>query len=715
MRCLRHSGRAAAAPAPNACPIRRRIRARAAECVSFDVGSPSELRRLRTLTQSLQLDGLPAPAGGLPERSAAARAAAAAAAAAALASAPAADGGDAAVAGSDAEEESHLISRELKDCSCCQDVLDVLSDELSHMSPHNTVTALGRLSALAKRAPASDRAAALAAPPFGGLLRLLARQLPEMSAFQLVNALYSAAALGAPLSRVPGLLPAADAAVARLAPSFNDRDVCSALYAYALLRHGKPGSGAAAALLARAQSLLDARALEGRGVSMLLWAVGSLGLRHSGLTGAAERALLADGGALLRGMASQGVANCAWGLAKATGGQVDAALLDHALSVMASLGDDVKPQEVLNTLWACARCRHDPQAAWGPLLRYCERHAAALTPADVASLFHALGTFGRTPEPGAAPALLARARELLPRMAPLEAASLYRGLGLAGLADSDAWRDLTGDALPAAWAAGQLSDSTKRMAFQGFLAGRLSGAAEALPADMLLDLKAAWDQGLAARPRAAPPAAARRGGGAGGAAAARRAAPGCEVHSLLEGLGVRHDVDVATRDGLSVVDVQLRAGGGRWVALQVAGEHEFASNSGQKLGPAALQQSLLEKAGYEVRWLSARDVAGKPPHRRALYVAELLRALGVGVPDGALRAAEQQAEGGAAAAAPGGGARRRGGRGQAAGGGGGGAVVSSGEAELLFSDPKVSGANGRRRGGGGGGGKGGSRRLFPNV
>ena len=762
-----------------------------------------------------QIDGgIPAPPGngGLPERSAGARAAtAAAAAAAALAAAAMAppagstasaddgddDGGPATPAAasfssldaagaatatatataseSDGEEESVLLSREIKECRCCQDVLDIVSDEAGHMSPHNTVTALGRLAALLKRAPPGERAAALQSSALAAALRLFARQAPDMTPFQLVNALYSAAVMGAPVaSAAPELMPAADAAVAARAHEFNDRDVCSALYAYALLRPAKRGGargsgsgstssstsssssngttssssngtssssnsggggGGAAALTApmllaaRAQSLLDTGRVEGRGVSMVLWAAGSLGLRHPGLCSAARRALLADGGAMLRGLSAQGVANCVWGMAKAGLGSLDAALLDAALARVAALGDAPRPQEVLNVLWACARARHDPLAHWAPLLAYCARRANELAPADIAALFHALGAFAHSPPPAALAPLLARAEELLPRMTALEACSLYRGLGLCGATDSGAWRALTADAVPAAWRRGELDAAAKRMAFQGFLAGRLAGAEGAtLPADALADLKAAWDAGLAARPRVGGGAGAngrqrRRRGGYGAAAHADAAAssgpPAAEAAALLDQLGVRHDADVPTRDGLSVVDIQLQAGGGRWVALQVAGDHEFAANGGQKLGAAALQQALLEKAGYEVRWLAARDLAGKPPARRALYMVELLRSLGVGVSKTAARLAEERAEGGGGEAGGGGGGasassgsssggassrgsggRGRGGRGAAASWDGG--VVRVSEAELLFDDPKVAGGRG---GGGGGGGR----------
>jgi hypothetical protein len=594
-----------------------------------------------------------------------------------------------------------MISSEFKECRCCQDVLDVLEDEIGRMTPHNTVTALGRLAALSKRLPAAERAQVLASPPFVAALQLLARQFADMNAFQVVNALYSAAVMGAPLAKAPALMAAADAALARLSSELNARDVCSALYALALLKHARPAHGVAQLLLSRAQSLLDTGALDARGVSTVLWAAGSLGLRHSGLSSAATRALLADGGALLRGMTSQGVANCVWGLAKANGGAVDAALLEGALGAIAALGDECKPQEVLNTLWACARCRHDPGPHWAPLLRYCARHASSLAPADAASLFHALGTFGHAPDADAAAALLPRARELLPRMAPLEACSLYRGLGLSGLVNNDLYDELTSSGVPRAHAAGQLAPSTKRMAFQGFLAGRLQGVAAQMPPEAATGLAAAWRDGLAARPSC--------GGGSGG----RRSALGAEVRALLQQLGVRHDADVATRDGLLVVDLQLRAGGGRWVALQVAGEHEFTSNGGTKLGAASLQQAVLERNGYEVRWLSAHDLGAVPRHRRPLYVAELLRALGVGVDAAALRLAEQQAEGGAAAAgaaaAAAGGPRGRGGRSGSGGRGDfDGGVVKVREAELLFDDPKVSGGRGRR--GGGGGGKAGARR-----
>mgnify|MGYP001807194033 CR=1 FL=1 len=56
-----------------------------------------------------------------------------------------------------------------------------------------------------------------------------------------------------------------------------------------------------------------------------------------------------------------------------------------------------------------------------------------------------------------------------------------------------------------------------------------------------------------------------------------------------------------TRDGLAVIDVALKAGPERYVALEVVAEADTAANSRQMLGPNAVKRQLLEKNGWEVR------------------------------------------------------------------------------------------------------------------
>jgi hypothetical protein len=705
----------------------------------------------------------------------------------------------AAAAAAAAQDDDAALQQELLDCACWRDVMDVVEDEAAGMSARNLVLALSKLARGRKAAaaadaetaadPAADRAALLASPGLSALLARLEDSLRTMTAFQAANALYSLALLGVrldgPSAPRPQLGAAADAAVARLAPSYNERDVASTLYAAAVSRR-PPSDAAAVPLLRRAQALVARGEMAPRGVAMALWSCATLmqqGERQQGqqqqqqkaeerqqqseeeekqeaadtagtegeAAEAAEAAAAAAAAPKRRGkqqqqqqqpsessafaaavgpfagvaaaflskpdafaeLAPQGVANACWAVARLQG-SAPAQLLEQACELLAACcraeekggvaappsaaaasaaatttPSECRPQEVLNTLWACVRSRHHPRAALPAVVRYCARRAPQLAAADVSSLFHALGTFGHdaagdedgggkasggggggksgkgssasstsTPTPPPLQALLRRAEELLPSMHPVEAASLYWGLGLARAAEGAVFERLTADVLPAMWRDGRLSQrALQRQVFTGYLCHRLAGGKGSLPREMLAELKQAWAEGLGG---GAPPPSA-----AASAPRPRLSPLARDLHRRLRSLRVAHDAGARTPDGLAAVDAALRAGGGALVALQLGAEGDYASNLSPRklLGPALFRRDLLERNGFaRVRVVPANEYAAVPMHARPAYVAELLRGLGVGVRRDVLEAAAAESaeataggkakRGGAAAAAP---------------------------------------------------------------
>jgi hypothetical protein len=99
---------------------------------------------------------------------------------------------------SDTEEASDKeLQAEFQESNCCQDVLDIVADELPRFAPHHTVTALNRLAKLARGMSWEARREALSDSSFVKLLEKLQAQADagRLNAFQLSTSLYSCAAL----------------------------------------------------------------------------------------------------------------------------------------------------------------------------------------------------------------------------------------------------------------------------------------------------------------------------------------------------------------------------------------------------------------------------------------------------------------------------------------------------------------------------------------
>ncbi|KAG2449241.1 hypothetical protein HYH02_005987 [Chlamydomonas schloesseri] len=228
----------------------------------------------------------------------------------------------------------------------------------------------------------------------------------------------------------------------------------------------------------------------------------------------------------------------------------------------------------------------------------------------------------------------------------------------------------SGAKVAAALVAGAFPDSLQRMTFQGFLAGRLAGSSRRHAfSPLALDaFKRSWMANMTEQ-------ATRATGGRG------HKTPVKHVADLIHKLKISYDTLRPTRDGLAVIDVALKAGPERYVALEVVAEADTAANSRQMLGPNAVKRQLLEKNGWEVRYLNAGDLLRMDADTQLLFVADLLKGLGLKPRGPELTAALAAMQGAAAPAAGGAAAAARAARGEAAGGAGeaeGGRRVAAG-------------------------------------
>lgn len=160
------------------------------------------------------------------------------------------------------------------------------------------------------------------------------------------------------------------------------------------------------------------------------------------------------------------------------------------------------------------------------------------------------------------------------------------------------------------------------------------------------------------------------------------------VSEMIGGMRVRHDVARTTRDGLTIIDIALRPSEDRYVALQVLRDYDQSRNTRQMLGPVLFQRQILERNGWEVRYLLFSDLVGLEERSRPAFIADLLRHLGCRTTGGA-------GGGGGGASGSEGGARGGSSR--------GGDSEEAWEAGVAMRDPKASpgGRGGRGKGGGG--------------
>jgi hypothetical protein len=193
----------------------------------------------------------------------------------------------------------------------------------------------------------------------------------------------------------------------------------------AALRRGRlsPEEGAALALAAE---LFDERMgrMGGRQLGNAFHAMVKAGHEPAnGLRGRVLAALLADGGAKLRGNRAQSTSNALWALAvlhRDRGELVEPA--DIAALVGVASGklrdDDTDPQALSNIAWALAVLKHEDRAFMGELLAVAKAQLPAFKPQELSNTLWAAATLGLPLPPSFLSAFLAAAGAQLPAFKP---------------------------------------------------------------------------------------------------------------------------------------------------------------------------------------------------------------------------------------------------------------------------------------------------------
>ncbi|KXZ44211.1 hypothetical protein GPECTOR_71g572 [Gonium pectorale] len=549
-------------------------------------------------------------------------------------------------------ERDRELHDELASCEDWRDVLDVLADEASQLSVRTASQALTRLNGLTRGAGAGVRAELLKREPFQALLKFLFSQVASMNNVQLSNTLQALAQLQVPLGE--GVLAAYwEAAFARRA-TFFPRDISTFFGAAAALR-ASPPMHLLDALSYRAQVFMSSGEFDHRGISTLLHSCVLLGFKNHILAATAAQVLAQPG--MMRRLAPQGVANSLWALARM--GVYDKDAVEAALECFAAAPLAYKPQECANMLWALTAFRHHPEGRFILFARSLLNSEDRLRAADLATLFYALATFNALPSASVLDRLCAAAAGLVAAGAAntVELVNMYWGLALLGEggggepsdgADKGGsegrplFRQLELALVAHVESGGDFPVSMQRMVFQGFLASRLSHSRRAPPPFSALtwdSLKRAWINNVTEQ-------AAKRSG------RKLHSAARLEVSKILKQLRIRHDAQRLTGDNLAVIDFALKSGTDTFIALQLLEAEERCANSKQLLGNVVLQRQLLEKNGWEVRFLPAEDLFAVPEELRPNFVAELLRRSGMRLrtegPAGGRQGERAEADSGAA-------------------------------------------------------------------
>ena len=88
------------------------------------------------------------------------------------------------------------LHNEIRACEQWRDVLDVIADEASNLTPRVTVQALSRLASLSKKLGRSEQLQVAQQPAFQNLVSVLHQQVPAMNPVQLSSTLFFLQQLG---------------------------------------------------------------------------------------------------------------------------------------------------------------------------------------------------------------------------------------------------------------------------------------------------------------------------------------------------------------------------------------------------------------------------------------------------------------------------------------------------------------------------------------
>ncbi|KAJ9534378.1 hypothetical protein QJQ45_016072 [Haematococcus lacustris] len=383
------------------------------------------------------------------------------------------------------------LYEELKSCSSWEEVLELVEDEAGYMSMFTAVQAAGRLVALLRSLGPSRKPVALQAmsalPAFRTLRGVLLEGVPTMTRAQLCNSLHALGQLQVKLG--PGAVQAYATRTQELAPELNARDISQLLHGYSTLGV-TPGVPVLDMVGFRATHLLTLGDFEPQGISMLLTACAELRYSNHQLMTSSAQALLGR----LPDFTPQGVSQSLRAYAKL--GCLSHRVLTACLDQFQRTAAQYQAQELCGVLWSLAQARYQSPEVMSLAVRTLADRAPSLLPADFATIFYTLGTFGVHPGPRLMGLLTPPLTRLLPRCKPAELCNLYWGLGLIGEGSHQLAASIAA-LLPDCYAMDQLPDSLLRQVFQGFLCAKMSAAAaqeQAATSGSKADAKAAAEQ-----------------------------------------------------------------------------------------------------------------------------------------------------------------------------------------------------------------------------
>ncbi|GAX78938.1 hypothetical protein CEUSTIGMA_g6378.t1 [Chlamydomonas eustigma] len=577
------------------------------------------------------------------------------------------------------------LYEEIRSCEYWQDVMDIIMDEGSTMSTKRSVQALTKLSNLTKSMSAAERSALIEqdssfsvfimliysritgmkqsqASSTSASLVALKVKVPEEAVSHLSQALLSNATLlssrdlSSAMSWLAtlGAKPQVDLLnkVALRAVQLLQPDSTPSLHEASkgsVMSHGNTqvdkdqvadSSRTVAEVSATSSTFLhvlkshsESRKDEfsPQSLSMLMRACVAFKFKHPHLT----RAAVNWASSRLSQFSPQGVSNLIWATAKLE--FYAPAFIKAALTFFAEHSSAFKPQEIGNFMWALTHLRHHPQESARLLLSVMlEQQGAGLKAADVVSCLTMLATFGIYPGKLIAGRLTAWLEAISPEgCSTAELSSTMWALALLGETRRPAFLTVA-NSLPARFEKGEMDEGLLRQSFQAVLCAKLAdlarreeaalapstskaaaaaaqySAVPTFPAPMLEAMKQSWVSSMKQ----------------GAVQAVKEGSPTRVVSELASTVRVQHDAARPTKDGLALIDIAIRPNEERYVALQVLREYDCTRNTGQMLGSLQFERQILEKNGWEVKYLKYTDLLLVGDKERPFFMAEFLRSLG---------------------------------------------------------------------------------------
>lgn len=545
------------------------------------------------------------------------------------------------------EGDDERLFEEIKACEHVQDVLDIVADELTvpnkEPSTKRVVQALVKLAAIGGTRPGQRSAPSLnpETSEYLSLLDLIYGRVMAMKSTQLSSSLTALCKLRVKVP--PAHLAAYCKAMGVRSGTFSARDIVSVLNSLATLK-AKPSTQDMDGIGFRAYTLLrvqlqsppssspsasdpssDASTFTPQGISLLFHSSATLGYMNSKLIEAVSEAALVS----IKDFAPQGVSNILWACGKIK--HYDERLIESCLSHASDNSDAYQPQEIANILWSLVQLRHHPQQSARSLLNSLAVQLERSNLLDIASCLLCLATFSIQPGKETMGKICKKVDGAISQggnLQPQTLCTILWSLAILGETSRPVFSHLAA-CLPELFEKGQLSDEgLLRQTFQAFLCSKLDDAEArdtnpnysvppiTFPPPMIDAMKRSW---VSMIQQAATRSTIR---------SARSNPPLNLVSALAAKLKVRHDVARVTKDNLALVDIALKPSEERFVALQVLRSFDHTRNTGQMMGPTLFQRRILERNGWEVKYLVLTDLVSLEETAQPQFMSELLNHLG---------------------------------------------------------------------------------------